>query len=122
MRISRVLADGELITSAVVEGVTFEPVLELAGEPVTGVSTATLEFSSTAAAHLVRIAAGGAFPMHTGPEWGFVQVVNGSGTLVLPGGQRVPYAAPELFLFEPNTLHGWTDVTVDTLMSACIVT
>ena len=122
MRISRVLADGELVTSAVVEGVGFEPVFEVAGEQVTGVSVAALEFSGTATVHLVRIAAGGRFPMHTGPEWGFVQVVTGSGTLVLPGGQRVEYAAPELFLFEPNTLHGWTDVTVDTLMSACIVT
>ena len=122
MRISRVLADGELITSAVVEGISFEPVLAVAGEPVTGVSTAALQFSRSAAVHLVRIAAGGGFPMHTGPEWGFVQVVTGAGTLVLAGGQRVPYAAPELFLFEPNTLHSWTDVTVDTLMSACIVT
>ena len=121
MRISRVLADGELVTSAVVEGIAFEPVLEVGGEPVTGVSAAALEFSGSATVRLVAIAAGGAFPMHTGPEWGCVQVVSGSGTLVLPGGQRIPYAAPELFLFEPNTLHGWTDVTVDTLMSACIV-
>ena len=45
-----------------------------------------------------------------------------AGETSLAGGQRVPYAAPELFLFEPNTLHSWTDVTVDTLMSACIVT
>ena len=107
--------------SAVVEGITFEPVLEVGGEPVTGVSAAALELSATAGVHLVVIAAGGAFPMHTGPEWGCVQVVSGSGTLVLPGGQRIPYAAPELFLFEPNTLHGWTDITADTLMSACIV-
>ena len=121
MRISRVRADRELVTSAVVEEVGFEHVLEVSGEPVTGVSVAVLEFSGSATVHLVRIAAGGGFPMHTGPEWGFVQVVNGSGTLVLPGGQLVPYAAPELFLFEPNTLHSWTDVTADTLMSACIV-
>src|SRR5579863_6650003 len=100
MRISRVVADGELITSAVVDGITFEPVLEVGGEPVTGVSTAALEFSGSATVHLVAIAAGGAFPMHTGPEWGCVQVVSGSGTLVLPGGQRIPYAAPALSLFE----------------------
>jgi quercetin dioxygenase-like cupin family protein len=121
VRISRVVADGELITSAAVEGISFEPVSEVGGEGVSGVSAAVLEFSPTATVHLVAIAAGGGFPMHTGPEWGCVQVVSGSGTLVLPSGQRVPYTAPELFLFEPNTLHSWTDVTADTLMSACIV-
>ena len=121
MRISRVLADGEMVTNAVVEGVRFEPVSELGGEPVTGVRVAVLEFSGNAAVHLVRIAAGGGFPMHTGPQWGFVQVVEGSGTLVLAGGERVRYRAPELFLFEPNTLHSWAEVTEDTLMSSCIV-
>lgn len=121
MRVSRVVADRELVTSAAVDAISFAAVTEAGGEPVTGVSTAVLEFSPTATVHLVAIAAGGTFPMHTGAQWGCVQVVNGSGTLVLPSGQRVPYSAPELFLFEPNTLHSWTDVTADTLMSACIV-
>jgi len=121
VRISRILADGGLVTSALVEGVSFEPVEEMEGEPVEGVAMAQLSFAPNGAVHLVRVAAGGGMPMHTGSEWGFVQVVTGSGMLVLPGGRRVPYAAPELFLFEPNTLHSWTDVTVDTLMSACIV-
>jgi quercetin dioxygenase-like cupin family protein len=121
VRISRVFADGELVTSTVVDGVCFEAVEDMEGEHVEGVSMTQLSFAPNGAVHLVRVAAAGSMPMHTGPEWGFVQVVTGSGTLVLPGGTRVPYAAPELFLFEPNTLHSWTDVTADTLMSACIV-
>jgi hypothetical protein len=59
--------------------------------------------------------------LHTGPESGFVQIVEGAGTLVLPGDVRVRYEAPELFLFAPNTLHSWADVTADTLMAACLV-
>jgi quercetin dioxygenase-like cupin family protein len=109
------------VTWSAVDDVRFEPVTEIAGEQVRGVSMAALDFSGGASVHLVRIAVGGGFPMHTGPEWGFVQVVRGAGTLVLAGGQRVQYAAPELMLFEPSTLHSWTDVTEETLMSACIV-
>jgi quercetin dioxygenase-like cupin family protein len=121
MRVSRVLLDGEAVRCAVLDGVEFEPVDEVAGERVEGVSAAHLTFAEHASAHLVRIAVGGGFPMHTGPESGFVTVIEGSGTLVLPGGVRVAYAAPELFLFAPDTLHSWTDVTADTLMSACLV-
>jgi quercetin dioxygenase-like cupin family protein len=91
------------------------------GEPVAGVSAAALTFADNASVHIIRIAAGGRFPLHTGPQSGFVQVVQGSGALVLPGGERIPYAAPALFLFAPETVHGWSDVQEDTLMAACLV-
>lgn len=121
MRVSRVLLDGDAVRRAVVDGVEFESVDEVAGERVEGVSAAHLTFAEHASVHLVRIAVGGGFPMHSGPESGFVAVIEGAGTLVLPGDARVPYAAPELFLFAPDTLHSWTDVTADTLMAACLV-
>jgi|SRR5581483_4000277 len=121
MRVSRVLLDAGAVRAAALEDIEFEPVAEVAGEAVAGVSTAQLEFAEHGAVHLVRIAAGGRFPMHTGPESGFVVVVEGAGTLLLPGDARVAYRAPELFLFAPDTLHSWSEVTADTLMAACIV-
>jgi quercetin dioxygenase-like cupin family protein len=121
VRISRILLDGDVVRCAAAEAVAFEAVEELGGQPVHGVSVAQLAFAEHAAVHLVRIAVGGGLSLHTGPESGFVQVVEGAGTLVLPGDVRVLYRAPELFLFAPETLHGWTDVTADTLMAACLV-
>jgi hypothetical protein len=84
MRISRVLLDGDLVRCAAADGVVFEPVEEFGGEPVSGVSIAQLPFAEHGAVSLVHIAVNGAMPLHTGPESGFVQVVEGAGTLVLP--------------------------------------
>lgn len=105
----------------VVDSVEFAAVEETAGQPNEGVSVASVDFAANGKAVFVRIAAGGHMAMHCGAESGFVQVVHGRGTLELPGGVRIAFAGPELFLFRPNTLHGWTDLEEDTLLSVCIV-
>jgi quercetin dioxygenase-like cupin family protein len=105
----------------VVDSLEFAAVAETGGQPNDSVSVASADFADSARAVFVRIAAGGHMAMHTGAESGFVQVVHGRGTLELPGGVRIAFAGPELFLFRPNTLHSWTDIEEDTLMSSCIV-
>jgi quercetin dioxygenase-like cupin family protein len=69
-----------------------------------------------------RIPAGRHFPDHTSPDrFSVAHVVTGKGTLTLPGDQRIPFTAPETFIFEPGTLHGWHDITEDTLLAICNV-
>jgi hypothetical protein len=41
--------------------------------------------------------------------------------LVLPSGEKIDYEGPELYIFEPGTLHGWRDVVEDTLLLVCQV-
>ena len=113
MRVSHVLLEGSQVTLDVIEDLAFTPLDEVEGEPVVGVSVAAADFVEHADVRFVRIAAGGNFVMHTGPESGFAQV--------LPGEVRVPFKAPELFLFRPQTLHGWSDIEEDTLMVACLI-
>jgi quercetin dioxygenase-like cupin family protein len=105
----------------VVDSLEFTAVEETGGQPNEGVSVAPVDFADNARAVFVAIAAGGHMAMHTGAEFGFVQVVHGRGTLELPDGVRIAFAGPQLFLFRPNTLHSWTDIEEDTLMSSCIV-
>jgi quercetin dioxygenase-like cupin family protein len=70
---------------------------------------------------LVSIAVGGSFAMHSGPEYSFCQIVEGQGKLGLPGGEAVDYRAPELFIFDPDTVHDWHDITAETLVAVCSV-
>ena len=121
MRVSHVLLAGSQVSLAAIEGLAFTPLDEVDGERLEGVSVAAVDFVPHGEVRFVRIAAGGNFVMHTGPESGFVQVVEGRGQLVLPGEVRVPFSAPELFLFRPQTLHGWSDIEEDTLMAACLI-
>jgi quercetin dioxygenase-like cupin family protein len=70
---------------------------------------------------LVEIAAGGSFAMHSSPDVAFCQMVRGRGTLGLPDGRELEYAAAELYVFLPGTLHDWHNVEDDTLLSVCLV-
>jgi quercetin dioxygenase-like cupin family protein len=117
MRVTHILED----SVEVVDLLEFAAVAESGGQPNDGVSVASAEFADKGRAVFVSVAAGGHMAMHTGAESGFVQVVHGRGTLELPGGVRIAFAGPELFLFRPNTLHSWTDIEEDTLLSSCIV-
>ncbi len=121
MKITNVVVHGSEITADVVDGLEFTPLHEVNGQRVEGVSVSNLPFMSNAEVHFVRIDVGGNFVLHTGPQSGFVQVVRGRGKLLLPDGVRIPYVAPELFLFRPETLHGWGDIEEDSLMAACLI-
>jgi quercetin dioxygenase-like cupin family protein len=121
VRISHVLLEGSEVSLDVVDDLDFTPIEEVAGERIEGVSAAAVPFVPHGDVRLIRIAVGGYFVLHTGPESGFIQVVRGRGNLVLPGEVRVAFSAPELFLFRPNTLHGWNEIEEETLMAACLV-
>lgn len=99
----------------------WQPFADWQGEALERVSLVGVDQSDGAEVQLVRIAAGGHFVMHASPDLAFCQVVKGAGTLRLPGGRDLRYAGPELYVFHPNTLHEWLDVTVDTLLSVCLV-
>jgi quercetin dioxygenase-like cupin family protein len=84
-----------------------------------GGAVAELHHSPSGASLLHRIPAGTFVPIHTGPDYAYCQIVTGRGKLVLPSGQEINYHGPELYIFEPGTLHGWRDVVEDTLLSVC---
>jgi quercetin dioxygenase-like cupin family protein len=86
-----------------------------------GQAAAELHRSPNATSTLYRIPAGCSVPIHSGPGYALCQIVAGRGKLVLPGGREVDYQGPEVFMFEPGALHGWRDVTEDTLLTVCEV-
>jgi quercetin dioxygenase-like cupin family protein len=75
--------------------------------------------NGTSSFHLIP--AGTSVPIHSGPDYAFCHIVTGRGKLVLPSGEETDYHGPELYIFEPGTLHGWRDVVEDTLLSVCLV-
>ena len=86
-----------------------------------GGTAAELYSSPNGTGFLHRIPAGTSVPIHTGPDYAFCQIVTGRGKLVLPSGEEGDYEGPELYIFEPGTLHGWRDVVEDTLLLVCQV-
>jgi quercetin dioxygenase-like cupin family protein len=106
---------------AVDDAPTWAPFTEYDGAPLEGVDLVELGEVDGAELQLVRIAAGGHFAMHASPETAFCQIVEGAGTLRLPDGRELTYRSPELYVFHPHTLHEWTAVTSDTLLSVCLI-
>ena len=53
--------------------------------------------------------------MHTGPELAVCQIIAGRSKLGLPGARSLDFAAPELYILEPGTLHDWHDIVEDTV-------
>ena len=70
---------------------------------------------------IYRIPVGCKIPIHAGSHYTLCQIVSGQGKLVLPSGQGLEFAGPELFIFEPGALHGWQDVVEETLLTVCEV-
>jgi quercetin dioxygenase-like cupin family protein len=106
---------------AVDETPAWSPFTEYGGEPLEGVDLVELGEVDGAELQLVRIAAGGHFAMHSSPDVAFCQIIEGAGTLRLPDGRELTYRGPELYVFHPGTLHEWTAVTSDTLLSVCLI-
>lgn len=99
----------------------WQPFDEFDGKPLEHVSLVEVGQTAEAELQLVRIAAGGHFAMHASPDIAFCQIIEGAGTLRLPDGRELTYRGPELYVFEPHTLHEWVAVTHDTLLSVCLV-
>ncbi|HUG48008.1 MAG TPA: hypothetical protein VMP67_06305 [Candidatus Limnocylindria bacterium] len=91
------------------------------GQPLSLVRMASILRSGDIEVQVVQIAAGGHFVMHSSPQVAFCQVVRGRGQLGLPDGTSIPYSGPELYVFLPNSLHDWHDISEDTLLSVCLV-
>jgi quercetin dioxygenase-like cupin family protein len=114
------LHSGAVVTD-IREKPDWQPFTEYDGEPLDRVRVQDLLEVSGALIQLVEIAAGGSFAMHSSPDVAFCQVVRGRGKLGLPDGGELDYAAPELYVFLPGTLHDWHGVQEDTLLSVCLV-
>ena len=93
-------------------------VAEWDGQAVSGTEHVEIHRSAHGVVLLVRICAGGRFPLHAGSVNSVCQIVAGHGTVGLPNGAEVAYRAPELFVFEPGTLHAWRAQT-DTEFTVC---
>jgi quercetin dioxygenase-like cupin family protein len=70
---------------------------------------------------VVELSPGADLPMHAGEGFAFCQVVSGKGAVGLPGGDKVPFAAPELLLFEAGSQHSWCDIEEHTVLTICVV-
>jgi len=103
------------------ETLDWEPFDEYDGQPLKAVELIELEQVPNAELQLVRIRTGGHFLMHTSPDVAYCQIIEGRGTLNLPGERTVSYAGPELYVFMPGSLHEWRDIEEDTLLSVCLV-
>ncbi len=114
------LRSGALVTD-VREAPEWQPFEEYDGKALDRVRVQDLLEPPGALIQLVEIATGGSFAMHSSPDVAFCQVVRGRGRLGLPDGGELHYAAPELYVFLPGTLHDWHDVEEDTLLSVCLV-
>lgn len=121
MRVTEFVVEADQVRADVSREPAWKTFAEVDGQPLTDVDLAELGEVPGAEFQLVRLRAGGYFAMHTSPETAFCQIIEGAGTLGLPDGRGVNYNGPELFIFNPGTLHEWRDVTEDTLLSVCLV-
>lgn len=112
--------DGNVVPS-VDERPLFDPFEEFDGKPLDSVQLHEIETRGDIELQLVHIAAGGHFAMHSSPKLAFCHVVTGAGRLGLPDGRELTYKGPETYVFHPDTLHDWHDVTADTLLAVAIV-
>lgn len=121
MRVTIFERDGEAVRADVREEPPWQPFAQWQGQPLTGVHRVDLLRLPRAELQQVHLRAGGHFVMHTSPELAFCQIVYGRGVLALPDGARLPYQGPELYVFQPGTLHEWTEIAQDTLLSVCLL-
>jgi quercetin dioxygenase-like cupin family protein len=121
VRVTVFRREGDELVADVRDAPAFEPFADWEGQPLRGVRLDELAAGPPADLQVVEIARGGHFVMHSSPHLAFCQIVRGHGTLRLPDGRDLGYAAPELYVFEPHTLHEWHSVVEDTLLSVCIV-
>jgi quercetin dioxygenase-like cupin family protein len=121
MRVTAFTEDNGSVHTAIADTPNWQPFEEYDGEPLDGVSLVELGQVPQAEFQLVRIAAGGHFAMHSSSDIAFCQIIEGAGTLRMPGGRELTYRGPELYVFHPGTLHEWDAVTDDTVLSVCLV-
>jgi quercetin dioxygenase-like cupin family protein len=113
--------DGDAVRARVTPEPAWKPFEEWEGQPLTDVQLVELLEVPRARLQLVRLRAGGHFVMHSSPDLAFCQIVHGRGVLRFPDGEDLRYEGPELYVFQPGTLHEWTDIEQDTLLSVCLV-
>lgn len=121
MKVTTFELDGTAVRARVAVESAWKPYEEWNGQLLTGVQLAELLEVPRAALQQVHLRAGGHFVMHASPDLAFCQIVRGRGVLRLPDGERLSYQGPELYVFQPDTLHEWTDIEEDTLLSVCLV-
>jgi quercetin dioxygenase-like cupin family protein len=121
MKVTFFTLDGDDVRTHVTDTPPWEPLEEWEGEPLKGVELVRLQEVPRAEIQQVMIRAGGHFVMHTSPDLAWCQIVRGRGVLALPDGTELPYEGPELYVFEPGTLHEWKDISADTLLTTVLI-
>jgi hypothetical protein len=121
MRVTVFVNDEHGVSTRVTDAPTLEPLLAWEGLPLSGVQLHTIEERGDIQLQLVEIAAGGNFVMHSSPKLAFCHIVRGAGQLGMPGGRSLAYRGPETYVFHPDTLHDWHDVTEATLLAVAIM-
>ena len=121
MRITTFTERDGTVDTDITKTLAWQPFEEYDGKPLDSVGLVELGQTPEAEFQLVRIAAGGHFAMHSSSDIAFCQIIEGAGTLRLPGGRELTYRGPELYVFHPDTLHEWDAVTDDTLLSVCLI-
>jgi quercetin dioxygenase-like cupin family protein len=121
MRTTVFSLEGDEVRADRAEVPSWEAFEDYEGLPLSRVRVVNLAEPPGGLIQLVEIAAGGHFPMHTSPDVAFCQVVRGRGRLRLPRGVELEYEGPELYVFQPGSLHEWHSIEEDTLLSVCLV-
>lgn len=121
MRVTVFVNEEQGVSPRVTDAPTLEPLLAWEGMALSGVTLHTIEERGEVQLQLVEIAAGGHFVMHSSPKLAFCHVVRGAGHLGMPGGRSLAYRGPETYVFHPDTLHDWHDVTETTLLAVAIM-
>lgn len=122
MRVTTFSLEHDGVVVAVRAELDWQTIEAVDGQALARVDFAELHSTHESVIRLARIRAGGSFPMHTGPELAVCQIIAGRGKLGLPGARSLDFAAPELYILEPGTLHDWHDIVEDTVMSVCLIT
>ena len=121
MRVTVFRNDEDGVSPQVTAAPTLEPLPDWDGQALSGVRLHSIEERGDIQLQLVEIDAGGHFVMHSSPKLAFCHIVRGAGRLGMPGGRSLAYRGPETYVFHPDTLHDWHDVTEATLLAVAIM-
>jgi quercetin dioxygenase-like cupin family protein len=81
--------------------------LDPGAEPSEGARLAVLGGASGVTVLLVELEADGFIAEHATPEVSICHVVDGGGTVFLPGGEEVPFERGDTIEFGGDVSHGW---------------
>lgn len=119
MKVHQIVRDGDGVVARTLESAT-APLPEMAGTRLDGVGLWQYDLP-WGRLEVVELAAGASLPLHSAEQPIFCQVLSGSGRLGLPDGSELSFAAPDLFVLDPDTEHSWQGIEQPVVLSICVV-